>query len=321
MTTPLNKPQPSSNKFQPCLDLTLDAIFKHFFKKNEYLCKDLLKQFIPPLRDQKIALLSYIDSSLSSDKNKDKKSILDILVQINDREKINIEMQCLSNTNFKERILFYWSKLFSGQLKSGDSYDKLCPTYSLIFTKYNLFKGLKSYCSSFSLRCDEDQGVVFSPHLRVVVVELCKLRESLEELDRRSPGKGELDRKVLWSYFIKNCSSMTERDLKSLSSRDEVMDTAVKEIKWMSREESLQALAEAREKERRDRYAEVRDGFNRGVEKGIKQGFNKGVESGISQNTKQVALKMIREGITRSIVSKVTGLSLDELSKLKKELS
>ena len=305
---------------KPCLDLTLDSVFKQFFKQNENLCLDILKQFIPPLYNQKITHLSYIDSSLSSDRNKDKKSILDILVQINGREKINIEMQCTDKKNFTERILFYWSKLFSGQLKSGNLYEKLCPTYSLIFTNYTLFKDLKDYSSAFSLRCDEDRGVVFSPYLRIVVVELCKFKESLEKVER-----GELDRKGLWSYFIKNCSSMTKRELESLSSRDEVMDTAVKEIIRMSREESLEALAEAEEKARRDRHAEIEYGFDKGVEKGIqrgiKQGIKQGFDRGISQNTQEIALRMIHKGSDLVFISEVTGLSLDQLSKLKKENS
>ena len=303
MKTPLNTPQSSLNKPRPCLDLTIDAVFKHFFKRNEDLCKDILKQFIPPLHDQKITHLSYIDSSLSSDKNKDKQSILDILVQINDREKINIEMQCVSKAHFKERILFYWSKLFSSQLESGNLYEKLCPTYSLVFTDYTLLKDLKNYYSSFSLRCDEERSIVFSPYLRIVVVELCKLKESFEKLDRKG----------LWSYLIRNSSVMKEKDLEKISLRGEVMSVAVRKLKKMSEEESMRLIAEAEEKARRDRAAEI--------QYGIDTGFERGVKSGISQNTQEVALKMIHEGITRSIVSKITGLSLDQLSKLKKEHS
>ena len=228
-------------------------------------------------------------------------------------------MQCVFKKNFKERILFYWSKLFSGQLKPGEAYEKLHATYSLVFTEDTLFKDLKSYYSSFSLRRDEEPYIVFSPYLKIVVVELSKFRESFDNLDKKG----------LWSYFIKHSSSMTDKDLRNLSSRSRVMGVAIKELKKMSEEESMQFLAEAREKARRDREAEIQHGIDTGFERGIKQGFDKGVESGIkqgfdrgiSQKTQEVALKMIRKGSDPVFVSEVTGLSLKQLSKLKKEKS
>ena len=303
------------------LDLTLDAVFKTFFKQNKELCSDLLKQFIPPFQNKEIKLLSYLDSAITSERPKDKHSILDILVQVDQKELVNIEMQCIFKKNFNERALFYWSKLFTQQLKSGMSYEELCPTYSLLFTDHTLFKDLKSYYSSFSLRCDDHHDTIFSPYLKITVVELNKFKEDLEKLDKKG----------IWSYFIKNSANMTRQTLESISSRGEIMGVAVQKLKQMSKEESMQFLAEAREKARRDREAEIKGGIERGLEQGLEQGMQKGIQQGIKQGMQQgiqqgtqrtthhLALKMIHKGIELSAISEITNLSTDELLKLKKE--
>ena len=246
-------------------------------------------------------------------------------MQVDQKELVNIEMQCIFKKNFNERALFYWSKLFTKQLKSGMSYEELCPTYSLLFTDYTLFKGLKNYYSSFSLRCDNHHDTVFSPYLKITVVELNKFKESLEKLDKKG----------IWSYFIKNSASMTKQTLESISSRGGIMGVAVQKLKQMSKEESMQFLAEAREKARRDREAEIKGGIERGLEQGLEKGIQKGIQQGIQQGMQQgiqqgiqqgtqhtthhLALKMIHKGIELTVISEITGLSTNELLELKKE--
>ena len=76
---------------EPSLILTKDIAFKHFFKNNKKFCADLIKQFIPPLKDRKIKILNFLDS-VTADHPEDKGSLLDILVQVDEKELINIEM-------------------------------------------------------------------------------------------------------------------------------------------------------------------------------------------------------------------------------------
>lgn len=45
-----------------------------------------------------------------------------------------------------------------------------------------------------------------------------------------------------------------------------------------------------------------------------------GVEQGIEQNKVEVALNMLRENTNSDFICRVTGLSLDEVEKLRKEL-
>ena len=311
-----NKPLPTNNtRF---LDLTLDAVFKHFFKTNKNLCANLIQQFIPPLKHRHIKVLKFLDSQLHSQNPKDKNSLLDILVQIDHKELINIEMQCFRKKDFNERVLFYWAKLFIRKVKSGINYSQILPTYSLIFTDYTLFKSLKNYFSSFSLRCDSQTEVVFSDHLKISLVELNKFKpsKSLTELD----GKG------LWCYLLTRSVELTEEEIEVIASRSKMMKQAVDQLEEVSRDEALQILADAREKARMDKIAELdysrEEGLAKGRQEGLAQGMEKGMEKGLAQGMEkgrqEVILNMLKKKADITFISEVTGLSVEEIKKLKK---
>ena len=298
------------------VDLTRDPVFKYYFKSSKELCADLIQQFIPPLKDKKVKILQYMDSDLPSQDPKDKHSVLDILVQTEDKELINIEMQCFHQKSFKERVLFYWAKLFTRQVKAGGNYHQLKPAYSLIFTDYTLFKELKKCCSIFRLRCDEEPGVVFSDHLQLVLVELNKFKSSL--------GCKNLDEKGLWMYLLKRSSSLTKEEAGRISSRSRVMKKAVDKLGYLSKEQRLQIVADFSDKaylDEKARLAYARDeGLEKGLKKGRQEGMEKGMEKGVKQTQKATALNMLKEKADINFIAKVTGLSLKEIKSIKKTL-
>ena len=58
-------------------------------------------------------------------------------------------------------------------------------------------------------------------------------------------------------------------------------------------------------------------GYNEGHEKGIEQGIEQGIEKGIKQNNIDVAKKMLEEKLPLETISKITGLSIKEITELK----
>ena len=53
------------------------------------------------------------------------------------------------------------------------------------------------------------------------------------------------------------------------------------------------------------------------VEKAMKKGMKKGMQQGMQQKQQQVALNMLKEKADLSFICKVTGLSQEEIKKLK----
>ena len=181
--------KPSKN--QSYLDLTLDKMFKTYFEDSD-ICRYLLNQFLPLDSDKSISSVEFLSPVISPERSKDKSSVLDLKVQLDNGESVNIEMQSIFKPHFKKRILFYLSQLYTHDLQAGMDYKYLKPAYSLIFTDYVLFKEIKGYYSSFSLRCDQNREVLFNRDLNIIVVELSKFRKEGMKL------KGIIDKRDLW---------------------------------------------------------------------------------------------------------------------------
>ena len=280
------------------MDLTLDGVFKAYFKDADEICISLLRQFLPLPKGSDIQSVKFLDSVLNPKNPDDKNSLLDLRVKLNTGASVNIEMQTASKQSFKERILFYLSRLYSLNLEQGEKYDTLCPVYSLIFTKnFTMFEELKNYHSLFLLKSEEQPEVVFSRHLGIILVELDKFKEkSLANL---------IDKKDLWSYIIKGSKKLTDEDMSVIETRGDDMKAAVQRLKMLSREKSMEIIEEAREKARRDRVAEIDFALDKGRTEGRITGM------------KEVALNLLKENIDISIISETTGLSKSEILKLK----
>ena len=88
-----------------------------------------------------------------------------------------------------------------------------------------------------------------------------------------------------------------------------------KEGKWvlskvtkLSKEESQELIEEAKEKARRDHVAE------------IAWGRNKGREEGHSKAIKEMVIKLIKEGLENSVITRVTGRTEQEVINFKKKM-
>ena len=291
-----NKKQPKGN-----IDLTYDRAFKAYFKGPERILISLLNQFLPLDEDKKVKSVKILDTILSSDKKK-KNPILDLRVQLDDESFVNIEMQSVSRKNFKERILFYLAKLYTWNLESGEDYIKAPPAYSLVFTNFTVFKELKEHCSIFQLRADQNSQVVFSKHLSIVLVELNKFNK-----EGGLKGFDLFDFQELWCYILKNAKRMTEDELSLISKRGPDMKEAAVRIANLSKEDNDRLVDEGIQKDRIDRVAEREYAKEEGIEQGMKKGMA------------LVATNMLKNKTDISFIAQMTGLSEEEILKLKKK--
>ncbi len=58
-------------------------------------------------------------------------------------------------------------------------------------------------------------------------------------------------------------------------------------------------------------------GMQQGVEKGMQQGIEQGIKQGIQQVMQQVAMSMLEEGMSDSMILKITNINKEQLNKLK----
>ena len=81
-----------------------------------------------------------------------------------------------------------------------------------------------------------------------------------------------------------------------------------------------------KERDRKDQAAREKGAYEEGMEKGMKKGrkegmekgMEKGVEKGRKEGMEKVAQNMLKENLNISLISTMTGLSKDDILKLKK---
>ncbi|PID78358.1 MAG: hypothetical protein CSB21_00565, partial [Deltaproteobacteria bacterium] len=75
----------------------------------------------------------------------DKESVLDIKAVSETGEIFNIEVQTSGNEIFKNRSLYYWSRLYSSQLEQGRKYHNLYPVICINILDFKLFEEQNRY--------------------------------------------------------------------------------------------------------------------------------------------------------------------------------
>lgn len=71
-----------------------------------------------------------------------------------------------------ERVLFYWSKLFSSSLAAGENYRQLSPTIMISIQNYPLFpRDIDSFHNIFHLR-EDTEHFLWCPHIEFHAFDL-----------------------------------------------------------------------------------------------------------------------------------------------------
>ena len=286
----------------------LDVIFQAIF--GEVGSEKITKGFLETVLKQKIETIDLSKNPILRQEFKEEKlGVLDIIAELDGKEKCNIELQIVDKSNIIERILFYWSRLYSRQIKAGTDYEKLERTIVVLITDFEI-KGLEEaeYHSRWKImESENNKRIILTEKLEIDILELPKIK-----------GKEENKDKVLdWLYFLENPKSW--RVTKKMEENEELKE-AVEKLDTLSADERMRRIAELREKAILDEKAIYARGIEVGEEQGIKQGMKQGMKQGVEQGelnkSKEIARNMLKEKISIEIIVKVTGLSKEQIEKL-----
>lgn len=117
----------------------LDIIFKKFFIDNE----DMLYSFVSSMLDiplESISEIKITNPEMPPETVEGKFSRLDLNMRVDNRL-VNVEIQVKNDTDYRDRALFYWAKLYSSELKSGEDYRELKQAITINIINFNMFNG------------------------------------------------------------------------------------------------------------------------------------------------------------------------------------
>ena len=169
-----------------------------------------------------------------------KLGILDVMLKLKSGKIINIEIQVDPAPFMKSRILFYTSKLVTGQINEGDPYDKIKRVISIIITDHLLIEESDKFHHHFGLY-DLESQIQLSDILEIHTLEIPKARKNFN-----NPQDTPL---INWMKFL---DAKTEEDLNMLAPTSPAMKKATSRLLELSADEKARQLYNDRMKEHWD---------------------------------------------------------------------
>ena len=278
----------------------LDVVFQALF--GEVGNESITKGFLETILERKIDSIDLSRNPILRREFKEEKlGVLDIIAKLDKDEICNIELQIVDKKNIIERILYYWSRLYSRQIKSGEDYKILQKAIVILITDFKI-ENLEEldYHSRWKIMEDKrGKKIILTQKLEIDIIELPKIIGKEKEQDNL------LD----WLYFLENPKS--ERVTEKMKENENLKE-AVKKLDNLSEDEKMQRIADLRQEAIMDEKAIYEKGLEVGLEKGIQKGMEKGVEKG----KVIIAKKMLELKIDKETIAKATGLTEQEIEKI-----
>lgn len=300
------------------VDPNTDFGWKLYFGREEN--KILLIEFLNSLFEGEkiISDLFYKSVEYDGDQEDMRRVVFDLHCIGNDGEIFIIEMQQLFQEFFRDRAVYYTSRLISKQLSRGKKGNNYClpEVYFIGVLEFNLHGDSNVFPLRHTDRpyfydvalCDKDTHEIFYDKLGYKLISLPMFNKKPAELET------VMDQ---WLYVLKHLSTMDKLP-SFLDKRIFGLIFEVGEIGKLTEEDRMSY--ESSLKHKRDAESvfnsALRSGEALGHAKGLAKGLAEGLAEGEHRQAIESARKMLSKGYSKEDISDVTGLSMGEIEKL-----
>jgi len=274
------------------LNPKVDLAFKKLFgsEENKDLLKSLINSIMPA--EEQLTEIELKNPYNLADYMEGKLSILDIKAVDEKGKWYDIEMQVEPLNYYGQKALFYWGKVFTGQIESGGLYSQLNKTIVISILDFIYFPGDNRYHRIVSPRdIETHEKYPGLDYMDLHFVELGKFKKELKEV------KTTLDR---WITFLNNAYKYEKNKIPDELVKDKEVKEAIEKLDVMYLSQKEREYYEAAQKAARDSAEALRTA----IEDGAK---NKAVE---------MAKTMKKNNEPFEKISMYTGLSKEEIEKL-----
>ncbi|WP_040256433.1 Rpn family recombination-promoting nuclease/putative transposase [Rickettsia hoogstraalii] len=214
----------------------VDLAFKKIFGVEEN--KDLLISLINSIvtKEDQVKEVTLLNPYNPKSFLNDKLSVLDIKAKSESGKMFNIEIQVTDEANYDKRALYYWAKLYAGQLKEGSRYSELNKTIGIHILNFTGITNIDKYHNIFRLKEDET-GLKYFEDIELHTIELNKFADNIKEelSDIVKKVKNALD---IWvAFFTRNDLLNKDKLPKELNSKELKKALNVLEVINLSDEE------------------------------------------------------------------------------------
>jgi predicted transposase/invertase (TIGR01784 family) len=283
-------------------DPTSDFGFKKLFvdPKN----KSLLISFLNSILGRKGKDL--ITNAIVADPNNlptmagDKHSIVDVRCKDEKGKNYIIEIQVENEHNFPQRCVYYAARALTLQLEAKQDYKEILPVIFVGILGFKLFKW--NHSTSHLFITDQKTGEIAFDTFEWHIVELPKFKKTENEI------KTDEER---WLYLLKNAATLNYMPpcLEKLKATEHAMEVLDRHL-WSN--EEMEVFERVLHAERVQRSV-----METAISEGELKGRAEGEQVGELKGRQVVAKQMLVKGLAVDLIRDVTGLSEEEIKKIK----
>jgi predicted transposase/invertase (TIGR01784 family) len=251
----------------------------------------------------------------------DKPSILDVKAKDGRGQRYNVEMQVDVPRFWHKRAFYYAASLYTAQIGESELYSKLNRTISISILDGIFFHEYKELHNCYEFR-NIRTGDSLSDLVELHFLELKKFDK---DKPRRLSTRFEK-----WLHTLKFGTMYKEADmaLPEELQNEEGISEVLELMRYGNSSEEIRQIMESRAAYRRDVFSEIEDAKDivreeerKLREEAVKQ-ERKLREEAVQKERKereQMIIQMLQQGISIEVIMSVSGLSAEEIQKLREE--
>ncbi|RXT02761.1 Rpn family recombination-promoting nuclease/putative transposase [Ammoniphilus sp. CFH 90114] len=267
---------------------------------------------LKPPPDRRIMGVTILDTEMGREHEEDRNAFLDIHAELNNGNKVNIEIQVTNEHNMTKRTLYYWSRTYMEGFQKGDPFDKLPRTISIAIIDYILYKkeALHRYHLTFDLM-EREESILWDDTMEIHLVEMPKLVRMWRQ---KRIGFGD-DEVIEWLLLLEaDEDEGLRKELRGRAMDNPILHEAMEKWEDLSRDPNAIREYEARHKALMDRLAAEAESERRQKMK-YEEGLREGLKEGEHQKTVEIVRNMLAMGMEIEAIVQVTGLTIEQVQK------
>ena len=277
-----------------------DLAFKRIFGSEKN--KDILIHFLNDILDRSCPIedVKFLKTTQDPEIAPLRVSIVDVMCEDQNKNRFIIEMQLSHEKGFDRRALYYAARAYCSQRTKNKRFHDLKDVYFLAITDFAPFPKKKAWLSRIGLK-DLDTNEHDIEAVQLFFMQLPLFKKTKKDLKTMSL-------REKWAYYFKYAEETTEEDLKKIIGKDFIIQRAYEELDRFGWSEKELNNYESVEMKKAADAAVKEAAFEKGEEKGL--------EKGRDERAKEIALAMLKENLPLDQISKLTGLSVEEIKTL-----
>lgn len=214
-------------------NMTNDYMFRIVLQKNRETLKMLICSILHLSPDdiEDVRIENPINPGDSVD---EKEYQMDVLVILNNKARINLEMQVINYENWPERSVAYLSRKFN-DLSRGKDYSIIEPVYHVGFLDFTLFEEHPEFFARYHIRNDID-NYLYTDKFNLYVIELNHTNLATEDDKRYATD--------IWAHFFK---ATTWEEIKMITKENPSMNSTAESIYLSNSDFAIRERCRARE--------------------------------------------------------------------------